>query len=188
MNRACFRLSLVFFACFFAHIAASSVVELRIAGFYPASSTFREVYEDFGANYQIEASTQLKNNYDFWVNFSWYAKYKKHEISESRIQIPTGSFGLKYIFANNFFDDNTETYVGAGLALTNVFLREKGCCINSKNWNFSAGVVVKSGVSYSWNENVVVDLFLDYIYLPVEFHKKVNVGGLQVGFGLGWRI
>ena len=188
------KLLKAFFAlCVFmiSSVTASSTVEIRGAAFVPVSSKFRDAYQDVGPNYQVEVASQIDCCWpvELWTNFDWYSKTRKHECYKTRVQIPTVSSGLKYMFQTLCFCPDLKFYAGLGISFSRVYLKNESCCTeNDKTSKFSVGGVFKSGVYYEFCENFFLDVFADYFYQPVCFHKHVDVGGLKVGAGIGIRF
>ena len=74
-----------------------SSVALRGAAFVPASERFRDIYGDVGANYQIEACTDLTRCLDGWLNANWFMKHGKSDglHDPTRVNIANLSLGFK---------------------------------------------------------------------------------------------
>ena len=185
----------VFFSlimCWFFLVEASTSIEIRGAAFFPASHRFREVYENIGGNYQVELSTSTcicQREFNLWANFDWYSKKnKKHDCCDyyTRVEIPTISGGLKYYFPCTCFCSNFDFYLGLGVTYSRIHLKSESCCVKEKKCKDSIGGVIKSGINYYFCRNFFLDVFVDYVYQPVSFHKHVDVGGLKVGGGLGY--
>lgn len=159
-------------------------LQLRAAPFFPAGDKFREVYSDVAASYQIEAGIKY-DNYDLWTNIDWVPKKDKRSCCHTKTDITQASFGLKYYFP---LSEQTSFYIGIGPSFGKVVIHNYTCCFSEKHSKFGIGGVLKSGFQAALTDELFADAFLDYLYQTVKFHKRVQVGGLKLGLGLGLRF
>jgi hypothetical protein len=176
-------------------LSAETKLEVRADAFFHASKLFRKIYGDVGASYGVEASTTLGcwENFEGWVNFDWYCEHGRSHVphhnksekcrgSPTRIRIPNFSFGVKYVYQTcGCF----APYIGVGPSFSRVRLKNKSFCTHEEVSKYAYGVLGKVGVYYYFNRCTFVDVFVDYLYQPVHFHKQIDVGGLKTGLGVG---
>lgn len=165
--------------------------EVRVAAFRPTSRRFREIYGQWGAEFQVEASKLICGPYYGWFNVGWYPK-DGHSIGlhdKTRIDLVPIRFGAKYMFC---LTPKLNGYVGLGATLTYLSIHDHSHTIrHTTRWG--AGGIVKTGLRYAIMQCLFVDLFADYSYEPFSFNSKhhikrkdADVGGLMLGAGLGY--
>jgi hypothetical protein len=170
-----------------------SSVELRCAAFFPLSERFTDIYNEVGASYQIEASTPVYDDFDGWINFDWFTKHGRSKgfHDSTRINIANISFGVKY-----FFEDFLQfmpcygqgpiiPYIGIGPSFSRVWIKDKSRCTHRHTCKWAYGGVLKTGFYYFFCDQVFIDIFVDYLYQPIHFHKNVDIGGFKTGAGIG---
>lgn len=161
-------------------------IEYRMAAFVPRSKQFRDIYCEAGCSYQIEASTSLYKCVYGWVNFDWFSKHGHSSLYEStQISLANTSFGIRSLYT---FDDHFTGYVGIGACIANVSINNKLIGGREHPSKVAYGGVFKSGFYFSVTSRIYVDTFFDYLYQPVHFNSKRDVGGLKLGAGVGVRF
>lgn len=188
MNKMSFKLFIILFlVSYLSPVCAEfeSSIEFRSAAFFHSSERFREIYDDVGASYQLEASTELWRCLDAWANVDWFSKHGKSDgfKDPTKVEIANFSFGIKYPYQ---FCSQLVGYLGIGPSLGRIWLKDKYRCHCRRSVSkFIAGGVLKSSVYYFFNRCLFVDVFLDYLYQPVHFHRNVDIGGVKIGLGIG---
>lgn len=187
MNRKKIRVLFVTFLISFCPIMVKAQevnVEIRGAAFFHSSERFREIYGNVGASYQIEASTPLCNCWDGWVNLDWSSDHDKSKRCDAstRVSITNFSFGIKYPYQ---FCERYIAYIGIGPSISRVRLKNKSQCEHERISKLAIGGVLKTGIYYFITCNLFVDLFVDYLYQPIHFEKRVDIGGVKTGIGVG---
>lgn len=166
--------------------AQTSNIELRSAAFFPSAKRLREIYCDVGTSYQIETSFRY-GCWNIWENLDWFSKHGKpvgcH--GSTRANIINLSIGIKYPYS---FCECFTAYVGIGPSLSRIWIKNRTQCFHEKISKVAIGGVLKTGLYYCIAENLFLDLFVDYLYLPIHFNTWVNVGGVKTGIGIGLRI
>lgn len=158
--------------------------EFRAAAFIPSSHTFRDLYGDVLPCYAIEFGVPMYCNFAGWANADWFQRNKRHDcISKSSVNVYNFSFGLKYVYTTC---SNLNLYLGIGPSFGGICLKNKSTGYRETSSKFIAGLVVKSGIGYTFCSGVFVDVFLDYLYQPVRFHKRIDIGGVKAGLGVGY--
>ncbi len=170
--------------CFTPHLSEARLsIEVRSTAFFPLSSKFQRVYGD------ILPSTQLELNKTFfckcckiWFNVDeFYWSRQRKGCGRTDINILTFSIGPKYVHS---FCDCFELYAGIGLGVACGRIHNHHA---SKEYDTSAGLIVKLGVDYFLNESFFLDIFCDYNYQP-SFRNHIDIGGFKTGIGIGYQL
>ena len=161
-----------------------NTVELRSAAFIPTDNLFRDIYGNAGASYQLEASSAVYEGLDVWGNLDLFSKPGRSVGlgNSTEILIANTSVGIKVPFQ---FSEKISPYIGIGISLGRVWLKNNSFCGEDKASKFAVGGVLKTGINYFFMENVFLDVFIDYLYQPVHFETDIDIGGLKTGIGLG---
>ncbi len=159
-------------------------MEIRFAESLHSSDRFSKIYGNWGASYEVEASTQLPYCIDGWCNFDWFSKHGRSEglDNPTRVQIATVSLGVRFPYQ---FCERFTGYLGIGPTISRIWIKNNSECSRGKTSKLLIGGVLKSGVIYSLCGNIFCDFFADYIYQPVHFETQVDIGGLKLGAGVG---
>lgn len=189
MKKLRIALSLICLGSFLPNLQAIDVlVEFRMAGFFHSSERFKELYGNVGTSYQVELSTPISPCEPWlgWINFDWYEKHKHHDcFSKSKVEILNGSFGVKYNYQTC---RKINLYLGAGCALGGISLKNKAHGYKDNSSKFLIGAVLKSGIGYTFPNQIYLEGFLDYLYQPVKFENRIDVGGIKLGVGIGTKF
>jgi hypothetical protein len=177
-------------------------VELRAAAFVPMSSRFSEIYGNVGPSIQLEATKKWQNyrNLELWGNVDWIFMdgNPQRSCGKTNVNIINLSVGLKAI--GNVYHDFIFLYAGIGPDLGIVWLdNTMYCCttnycpvpnneIKEHPCRFGVGGSIKTGSQIYFTDNFYLDVFADYLYLPVSFHHTVDAGGFKFGAGFGGRF
>ena len=176
---------------------------LRAAVFMPMGSRFKEIYGKIGPSLQLEVAKKQKNhrNWETWGNIEWIFMDGKprQACGTTDINIVNLAIGLKAVA--KIFHDSVFIYAGIGPDLGIVLLENTmNCCTNFCSSNRSineskedlckvrVGGMIKTGSQINFAHYYYLDLFADYLYLPVSYHHTVDVGGFKFGAGLGGRF
>lgn len=160
--------------------------EFRAAAFIHSSKKFKALYGDVGPCYAIELGVPVYCPFDAWVNVDWFHRNKRHDcISKSSVNIFNASFGIKYVYTTC---NNLNLYLGIGPSFGGICLKNKSDAYRESSSKFIAGAVLKSGIDYTFFNGVFLDAFVDYLYQPVRFHKRVDIGGAKIGLGIGYQF
>lgn len=168
---------------FLAIVEAQEIsVEARSGAFFHSSKRFREIYGNVGVSYQLEASAHLCHCLEGWTNFSWFSRDKKSEGCSSRASIANISLGIRFPYR---FCEGFIAYIGIGPSFSEIWLKNRSECCREKVSKLAVGGILKTGLYYFFNHCVFIDVFVDYLYQPVNFHKHVDIGGVLPGAGVG---
>ena len=167
-------------------LADEGTLEIRTSAFIPTSQRFTDVYGDVGVTVGVEASAGFCECYSGWVDLDFFQKSKSHgECCKSRIDIYNSSLGVNYCMP---LCSGVETYVGIGPSFSRVKIKNHFCCGKERLSKFAVGGTIKTGVCFNFCDPVYINVFVDYLYLPVHFHHTVDCGGIKAGIGLGVRL
>lgn len=161
-----------------------NTVEIRAAAFFHSSDRFRDIYGNVSGSYQIETSAKIWQRVEGWVNVDQFNK-KGHSDSfeeKTKIRITNLSFGLKYAYP---FCESFVAYAGIGASCSRVWIKNRSDFYQDTVSKVVPGGVIKSGVCYFITPSVFIDAFADYLYQPVHFQQRTNVGGFKPGLGIG---
>lgn len=167
--------------------AEATTVEVRGDIFYHASHKFRRIYGSCAPDVQIEVSTPINpNGLDVWGNFSWSSTSGGCSCSDSdtTMRIYNGSAGVKYTLPVMFQESNL--YVGVGVSLSAATLKNRFFCINETFTKCAPGVTTKAGLIRYFGSNFYLNVFFDYLYQPIFYSNRVDIGGLKSGLGIGY--
>jgi hypothetical protein len=167
-------------------LKAENRLEFRSVAFYPHSQLFRDIYGRMEIDWQVQASTELTDHLDLWSNFSWLYS-KGHSIgfhNRTSINILNSSLGVNYLYSLNC---QFTLYFGIGACIGKMWITNhsdfRG---NERLTKRLFGGIAKCGIYYYFSRQYYLDLFLDYLYQTVHFpHKRLNIGGIKAGLGLG---
>lgn len=164
---------------------AQSEIKIRGGAFIPTASLFKDIYGRAAGNVQLEAATHLYRCVDLWANIDWYGK-NGHSVGlclPTQVNVINGSIGLKVPWN---ICDAFALYAGVGPSFGGIRLKNRTpfCC--EKVSKGAVGAVFKTGSTYTITDRAFLDIYVDYLYQPVHFQSKVNIGGFKIGAGLGW--
>ncbi len=162
-------------------------VEIRSAYVYPTKNLVRKIYR--GARFDVEAelSKQLIDRWSAWCNFTYFNK-RGHSLGvpePTTLTLYPLSFGLKYVCPVSCCVD---VYAGAGFNYTWMRLFNDSDFVEKHVRKARFGATFKSGIYKNITENLFLDAFVDYLYIPMHLTNVDNVGGFRIGLGLGWRL
>lgn len=184
-----FRIFFVFLFLSGSILFAETSVEFRAAAFFNSSHRFKEIYGNVSPSYQLEANTTFCGCYGAFFNADWVHQNGRSKGCEERtkINIANFSFGLKAFLP--FYCDFTG-YVGIGPVIGSFHIKNhvRNSCVKSNNSKCAVGGVFKLGILYAIKCNLFLDVFVDYLYQPVHYSSHINLGGVKLGAGLGYKF
>lgn len=161
-------------------------IELRTAYFYPTSKLERTIYDGARFDVEIELSAPLCDSWEFWGNFTYFTKEGKSEglNLDTRLTLYPLSLGVKYVYQVCGCSP-LSLYAGIGVNYTWMHIHDDTSVARSNTNKSRLGGTVKAGAYYQINERFFSDLFIDYLYIPMNLANVYNVGGFRFGIGLG---
>lgn len=162
-------------------------IDGRVSAFFPSDKRFREIYGDCLANYEIEVGKTFCDNYDVWANFGWINKHGKTEHFHTKTKFDNFNFSIggRYIFC---FYPCLQPYIGLGINKAFIHVHNDSPYVKRKVYKDGIGGVVKLGLYYEPVDYLFFDLFADYLYQRIHFHRNVQTGGFKVGGGIGFNF
>lgn len=166
--------------------------ELRAAAFFPMGKRFKEVYGTVGPSIQVEQSRGFSSvkHLELWGNAEWIFMNggPGSLCGTSGVDLLNISMGVKGI--GNVYHNRLFLYAGIGPVLSVVWIENSYYCsdvqqVKEHSTNVGVGGVVKTGCQIYLTPHFYIDLFTDYMYLPVHFSSFEDVGGFKVGGGFG---
>lgn len=169
-----------------------SSLEVRGGLFYHFSDLFREIYGNWSGSVGLQATAPIRGNMDLWANYDWSRDtgHPKGFPDHTSITLNNISTGVLFNFQ---LTSQIKPYVGFGIAVANVYVRDHSTCTGLSTESRPAyGGVIKSGINYFVNSQFYIDGFVDYLYQVVHFHHQGHhweqVGGIKAGVGAGVRF
>ncbi len=161
--------------------------ELRVAYFRPTSPRLRSMYKGARIDYGVETAQRIVFRLFSWANISCYPD-SGHTLGirqHTSLLLTTVSAGLKYSFS---LHARWKFSLGIGPAYYFLQTHEKSLCSSKSHSSFHDwGVVAKSQLQWFFFRTNYVDLFADYLFLPLhgpEDHVG-ETGGIKAGIGIG---
>lgn len=167
--------------------------ELRVSYFYPTHHRFRKIYGE-GGLYSAEFSMQAWRELYPFASVGYFHKSGRSIGFHNRtdITIVPISLGLKYIYPM----DCISPYLGLGVLGGYVHTHDHGSTVRSKISRWGIGGIAKGGFLAYVTCDLFLDFFVDYGYLPVDYHHHqagvfshdANISFISTGAGLGYRF
>lgn len=174
--------------------ARDVLIEAKAAYFRPTDHKFRRIYSD-GGIFGGEISAQIYGGIYGWASGSYF--YKKGSSTglgnSTKIDLVPVGFGLKYLYSFNCLD----LYVGGGALPTYVRFRDHSPFVIPKSQKWTWGGIVKVGAIWNINQCFFIDLFTDYSFVDVKFHRtndgavtrhRTDLSAWSIGAGIGYRF
>lgn len=159
-------------------------IEFRAAAFFPQEDRFRNLYGDTLPCYQLAVSMNTCSFLELWSSVDYIpgnATFDHCEHNNSKLSLTTWAIGLQWPF---YIFRNGKLYFGLGPTIAYTFVRNSFRCHEEAS-RLTFGGIGRAGFCYVFPFGVVVDIFADYVYQPIDFEKIDNVGGLRTGLGIG---
>jgi len=179
MKKTGLALLLFLFFCGLA-LGENFTVKLRSGIFIPQDNFFEEIYGE-GFAFGIEIDIPLWKKLDLWTSGNYYSKEGKLTYTQepTKVKILPIEWGLRY----RFLSKKICLYTGIGLGY-----------VSLKESNFIGDVSTKKlGYNLSLGgflplfHNVIFDVFVRYSWYKVNPTSiEVNIGGYDIGFGIGY--
>ena len=162
-------------------------LKIRAAAFIPTSKLFREIYQTVGPCIELEYAYRFRDYLEGWGNFDWFFKHGRSVglNNPTKVKVANFSFGLKFPYN---IKQCHEVYIGTGPSISGIWLTNKSCCGCEKVSKPAGGIIVKSGYYYNFSKHLFLDFFADYLYQPIHFQHRVDIGGLKMGIGFGGKF
>lgn len=192
MAKALLLLSVAFVSSLSAECDGSSckiepAIKARVAAFFPSSNRFRKIYDHTLPCYQLEATAKVYKCFSLWANADWLSKNgnSNHLNYFTSIRMVSYSIGLSAAYP---LTDQVSAYLGIGPAGAYTEIHNRHVRSHRNETKNIFGLLAKSGFIYNIDCHLFVDFFVDYLYLPSQFHTNVELGGVKAGVGIGYNF
>jgi hypothetical protein len=162
--------------------ADEAMIKLRAGYFYPRDKDFKNIYGG-GMAFGLQISAEVAKNAELWAEAGYFAK--KGELSftreAARLRIVPAGGGVRYVRAAGRF----AYYCGLGLSY---YSYKEASPLGTVHWG-RPGLVVEAGSRVRAAARMFIDFSARYAYCrmkPADF--AFNVGGLELGVGLAYRL
>lgn len=156
--------------------------EIRGAYFQPVSRTQNSIYTRDHLTGGIEVAKRLDCNWSFWANYTYIRNRGNNNLGENTtLRLNPLSMGIKYAIP---IGCRWKLYAGIGPNYTWGRIWENGNPPRHTNRS-KVGLMTKLGLNYELENCLFVDIFADYLYMPMQFHNLNNASGFLFGLGLG---
>ncbi|MFC2166647.1 outer membrane beta-barrel protein [Acidobacteriota bacterium] len=158
--------------------------ELTFSYFSPSEEAYKDIYGG-GLMFGGEVNMDVWKNLDAWISVSFFSRegemtYTQEEI---KLKITPIVLGVRYSHALN---ENINIYGGMGIAY---FMYSEEISALEDVSEGGLGFVIKAGGWMKVMKGLFVDVFIKYSSCSVEpADFKVNIGGIEVGLGLGYEF
>ena len=173
--------------------AIEVLTEARVGYFLPTNDKFKDMYGEDGIIGSVESSFKAWNNLYPWANISFYANagHAGEDHKKTHIYfIPIGA-GLKYMYPFEHFS----VYGGVGVLPTYLHIKNDSHFLVRTQEKWGCGGVAKVGFISNKIWNFFLDLFAEYSYINIHFHKKSNqalnpaiLSNFTIGGGIGYHF
>jgi hypothetical protein len=162
--------------------ADEAMIKLRAGYFVPRDKDFRDIYGG-GMVFGLEISAEAAKNVELWAEAAYFAKTGELSFTKetARLRIVPAGGGVRYVSTAGRF----VYYCGFGL---NYHSYREASPLGTAHWG-RPGLVVEAGSRVRTAKRVFIDVSLRYSYCrmkPADF--AFNVGGLELGVGLAYRL
>lgn len=175
--------------------ARDYILEFKGAGFFPTNDCFKDIYGKSGALWGPELTVQLCNEWYGFASIDYFQKKGKSIglCDETKVKLVPMALGLKYMRSCECID----WYLGLGFQPAYISTNNCSEYVLTKQSRWGFGGVAKGGTYIDLSCNFVLDLFVGYSFVKTGCKKvctqnvvplKVNVSGVIVGGGIGYRF
>ena len=163
--------------------AVKVTVEIRRTSFSPSEQAFKDIYGG-GPMWGGEISVNVWKRLEVWISGSHFTQTGELTFTqeETKLEITPIGAGVKYSYP---IEKIVEIYGGVG-ANHYSYKEENPIGKVSKG---GLGFIMKAGILGNIFKGVVIDAFFNYTHCkmkPADF--DINIGGTEVGVGLGYRF
>lgn len=175
----------VFFILSFSGSAFASdfQFEFKVLTFNPSEQMQKDIYGS-GVVFGAEIGWEVWKSLVVWFGGSYYSRTGELTLTEEETKltiIPLEVGATYYLTVTGGLD----LYAGTGLSF-NIFTEENPIGKASKN---GLGYVLRTGLLLELSRGLFLDGILNYSYCKMRpANVDVNIGGLAVGIGLGFRF
>jgi hypothetical protein len=168
-------------------------VETRVSYFHPFSKRVRDIYGDGWANFEVEASQTMCNEWTIWERASGWPVTGRSTALHNRTKMRLWSLQLGVI-RQFFISPYWRYYFGLGASYNFFNIHDSSHYVRKHFSKNEFGGVARTGVHYFFRDYCFIDINLEYQYQKFDFSRhrhsrvsirNVNLSGIQIGGGLG---
>lgn len=181
--------------------ARDILLEFKGAYFLATDCVFKNIYDKGGALYGPEVTFQLGES-NQWYGFASIDYFKKDGNSiglstPTKVELIPLGIGVKYMQPSHCGRYNF--YLGLGFQPVHTKVTNCSPYVPATQTKWGFGGIAKTGVYVDLTHNFLLDLFIDYSFVKVNFDAaqipagpvtpfKTDISGAIFGVGLGYRF
>ncbi len=159
-----------------------SYIKAGVNYFRPSKQIFRDIYGN-GVMYRAEICIGIWRGLELWMAGGYFSKNGKLSFTDegTKLQILPVGWGIKYVSTKG----NINYYTGIGLNYYQV--KEINPIGDVSKGRLGLGGEI--GAFTRITGGLIIDFRMDYYYCKMELaNRKIDIGGLTVGIGLGYEF
>ncbi len=159
-----------------------SYIKLGVNYFRPSKQIFRDIYGN-GAMYRAEICIGIGRGLELWMAGGYFSKNGKLSFTDegTKLQILPVGWGIKYVSTKG----NINYYTGIGFNYYQVKEINSIGDVSKGRLGFGGEIGAFTRVA----GGLIIDFRMDYYYCKMELaNRKIDIGGLTVGIGLGYEF
>lgn len=181
--------------------AEDTILEFKAGYFLATDCIFKNIYDKGGAIYGPEVTFSL-NDSKCWYGFASVNYFQKDGNSlglgdATKVELVPLGIGVKYFIPSSY--SRFDFYVGLGFQPVHTKVINCSPYVPAKQSQWGFGGVAKIGTYINITHNLLLDLFIDYSFVNVNFKTaqipagpvtplKADISGAIFGVGLGYRF
>lgn len=165
-------------------------LQVRAGYFRFANHAARKIYHGGAPDIELQGDLFVHRFFNPWmnINYVWREGRSDPLSDKTELKLVTMSAGSYVQFSSRRYP--LKFYLGIGLAVAYLHLRDHSDYLPHHTDRWSIGVVGKSGLLINFHR-CLLNPFFDYYFQPASrrstlSESQVNVGGFRVGLGLGY--
>lgn len=169
-------------------------LKLRAAYAHFNSKWARDIYSGPALCTQLEADFTVHKYVSLFLNADYINKSGHSDDLKDHTTLDMGDLSFGFRVSSNIYK-YVYPYIGIGAVGAIVHTHDYYDYVKKITNRYSTGLVVKSGVSFTFKKHLVVDIFCDYSYQPLHTYYKpaidketIDIGSVKLGGGLGYRF
>lgn len=166
----------------------------KVAYFRPESSRVRRIYSSGWADYQVEYSKSVCQNWLLWTGASGFCKHG-HSIGlndDTRLRLIPISLGVKYLYS---IAPCLDLYAGGAVCYSFLRIKDDSPYVHRNVSSQTFGGLAQVGLYYYFTQSFHLNVFADYLFQRFTFPRSssnpfverndLNMSGWKIGGGIG---
>ncbi|KKM88255.1 hypothetical protein LCGC14_1260620 [marine sediment metagenome] len=157
-------------------------IKVGVNYFRPSKQIFRDIYGN-GVMYRAEICIGIGRGLELWMAGGYFSKNGKLSFTDegTKLQILPVGWGIKYISTKG----NINYYTGIGFNYYQVKETNPIGDVGKGRLGFGGEI----GAFKRVTGGLIIDFRMDYYYCKMELaNRKIDIGGLTIGIGLGYEF